>query len=155
MSAANPRTDPPAPAPGGTAILAGRTVARIGFGTLQLEHAAAGRDAALAVLRQAIHEGVNHLDTAQFYGAGTCNSLLRDALAPYPDNLVLVSKVGADNDADGALIPTAAPISAKDARPSRWRISRIRRSTRLSASCRGIGSLFVRLGGFDTLYLLG
>ena len=40
-----------------------------GFGTMQLEHAAAGRDAALAVLRQAVHEGVNHLDTAQFYGA--------------------------------------------------------------------------------------
>ena len=109
MTAANPATDPPAPAPGGTAILAGRTVARIGFGTMQLEHAAAGRDAALAVLRRAVHEGVNHLDTAQFYGAGTCNRLIRDALAPYPGDLVLVSKVGADNDADGTLIPAQRP----------------------------------------------
>ena len=109
----NPRTDPAAPAPGGTTTLAGSTVARIGFGTMQLEHA--GRDAALAVLRQAVREGVNHFDTAQFYGAGTCNSLLRDALAPYPDNLVLVSKVGADNDADGALIPAQRPTSRHSA----------------------------------------
>jgi aryl-alcohol dehydrogenase-like predicted oxidoreductase len=109
MSTTNPRTGAPAPAPGGTAALAGHTVARIGFGTMQLEHAAAGRDAALAVLRQAVHEGVNHLDTAQFYGAGTCNRRIRDALAPYPDDLVLVSKVGADNDSGGALIPAQRP----------------------------------------------
>ena len=109
MSSANPRPDPPAPAPGGTATLAGSTVARIGFGVMQLEHAAAGRDAALAVLRQAVRGGVNHLDTAQFYGAGTCNRLIRDALAPYPDNLVLVTKVGAGNDTDGALIPAQRP----------------------------------------------
>ena len=101
--------------PGGTATLAGRTVARIGFGTLQLEHAAAGRDAALAVLRQAVHGGVNHLDTAQFYGAGACNRLIRDALAPYPDDLVLVSKVGADNDTGGALIPAQRPEQLRDA----------------------------------------
>jgi aryl-alcohol dehydrogenase-like predicted oxidoreductase len=109
MSTTSPRTGPPAPAPGGTATLAGRTVARVGFGAMQLEHAAAGRDAALAVLRQAVHAGVNHLDTAQFYGAGTCNRLIREALAPYPDDLVLVSKVGADNDTSGALIPAQRP----------------------------------------------
>ena len=67
-------------APGGTAKLAGRPVARIGFGVMQLERSAAGRDVALAILRQAVDAGVNHLDTAEFYGA--CNGLIREALAP-------------------------------------------------------------------------
>jgi aryl-alcohol dehydrogenase-like predicted oxidoreductase len=89
-------TEPLNPAPGGTAELAGRPVARIGFGVMQLERPAVGRDAALATLRQAVGAGVNHLDTAQFYGA--CNELIRAALAPYPDHLVLVSKVGAVRD---------------------------------------------------------
>jgi hypothetical protein len=93
--------------PGGTAQLAGRTVARIGFGVMQLEHATAGHDALVALLRQAIGYGVNHLDTAQFYG--TCNDLIREALAPYPDDLVLVSKAGAVRDADGALVPGQRP----------------------------------------------
>jgi aryl-alcohol dehydrogenase-like predicted oxidoreductase len=109
MTAINALTDPSAPAPGGTAKLAGRTVARIGFGVMQLERVAAGRDAALAVLRQAVRAGVNHIDTAQFYGTGTCNGLIREALAPYPADLVLVTKVGADNDADGALVPAQRP----------------------------------------------
>ena len=59
-----------ASAPGGTAELAGRPVARIGFGVMQLERSALGRDAAVAILRQAAAAGVNHLDTAQFYGVG-------------------------------------------------------------------------------------
>ena len=90
------RTDPSFPAPGGTAELAGRPVARIGFGVMQLERPGVGRDAALAVLRQAADAGINHLDTAQFYGE--CNDLIRAALSPYPDSLVLVSKVGAVRD---------------------------------------------------------
>jgi len=97
----------PAPAPGGTARLAGRAVARIGFGAMQLEGRPADRDAALAVLRQAVGAGVNHIDTAQFYG--DCNALIRAALAPYPDDLVLVSKVGAERDAGGGLIPAQRP----------------------------------------------
>ena len=95
------------PAPGGTAKLAGRGVARIGFGAMQLEHAAAGRDAAVAILRQAVHAGVNHIDTAQFYG--DANALIHDALAPYPDELVLVSKVGAARNADGRLTAAQRP----------------------------------------------
>jgi pyridoxine 4-dehydrogenase len=94
-------------APGGTAALAGRTVARIGFGAMQLGYPAVGRDTALAVLRRATGAGVNHIDTAHFYGP--CNALIRDALTPYPDDLVLVSKVGADRDADGALVPAQRP----------------------------------------------
>jgi pyridoxine 4-dehydrogenase len=108
MTATSPPRAPSAAAPGATAKLAGRPVARIGFGAMQLERAAAP-DAALAVLRQAIRDGVNHIDTAQFYGAGACNGLIRDALAPYPDDLVLVSKVGADTDADGGLVPAQRP----------------------------------------------
>jgi pyridoxine 4-dehydrogenase len=97
----------PAPAPGGTALLAGRPVARIGFGAMQLEGRATDRDTALAVLRQAVDAGVNHIDTAQFYG--DCNALIRAALAPYPYDLVLASKVGADRDGGGALVPAQRP----------------------------------------------
>jgi pyridoxine 4-dehydrogenase len=97
----------PATAPGGTARLAGRVVARIGFGAMQLEHRAADRSAALAVLRQAVGAGVNHIDTAQFYDG--CNTLIRDALSPYPDDLLLVSKVGADRDGSGKLVPAQRP----------------------------------------------
>jgi aryl-alcohol dehydrogenase-like predicted oxidoreductase len=96
-------------APGGTEKLAGSTVARIGFGAMQLARTGVERETALAVLRQAIDNGVNHVDTAQFYGNGACNGLLREALAPYSDDLVLVSKVGADNDADGGLVAAQRP----------------------------------------------
>jgi pyridoxine 4-dehydrogenase len=97
----------PVPAPGGTARLAGRVVARIGFGAMQLERRDADRDTAIAVLRRALGAGVNHIDTAQFYGE--CNALIRAALAPYPDDLVLVSKVGAERDASGGLVPAQRP----------------------------------------------
>ena len=102
QSPANPTTT----RPGGTALLAGRTVARIGFGVMQLHYATDGRDAAHALLREAVDLGVNHLDTAHFYGP--CNELVREALAPYPDDLVLVSKVGAD-DAGGRLVAAQRP----------------------------------------------
>ena len=97
----------PVPAPGGTARLAGRAVARIGFGAMQLEGRKADRETALTVLRQAVDGGVNHIDTAQFYG--DCNALIRAALAPYPDELVLVSKVGAVREAGGGLVPAQRP----------------------------------------------
>ena len=97
----------PVAAPGGTAKLAGREVARIGFGAMQLEHRAADPSAALAILRQAVGAGVNHIDTAQFYDG--CNALIRDALSPYPDDLVLVTKVGAARDGSGKLIPGQRP----------------------------------------------
>ena len=99
MTAASQTTGFPGAAPGGTAQLAGRTVARIGFGVMQLEHGPPGPDRAIAILRQAVSEGINHLDTAQFYGE--CNAFIRAALAPYPEDLVLVSKVGAERDAAG------------------------------------------------------
>jgi hypothetical protein len=103
MTEAIRRTGPLTRAPGGTVTLAGRPVARIGFGVMQLERSGAGKDAALAILRQAAGAGVNHLDTAQFYGA--CNQLIREALAPYDDDLVLATKVGAVWDADAKPLP--------------------------------------------------
>jgi pyridoxine 4-dehydrogenase len=100
-------------APGGTATLAGRGVARIGFGAMQLvpgqriQRPGPSRETAIAILRSAVGQGVNHIDTAQFYGA--CNELIRDALRPYPDDLMLVSKVGAEHDADRGLVPAQRP----------------------------------------------
>ncbi|TDW23559.1 aldo/keto reductase [Kribbella kalugense] len=79
--------------PGGTVKLGPYEIARIGYGAMQLEHvdtAAAG-----AVLHRAVELGVNHLDTASFYGHTTVNQHIRAALHPYADDLVIVSKVGA------------------------------------------------------------
>jgi aryl-alcohol dehydrogenase-like predicted oxidoreductase len=93
-----------------TLTLSGREVARVGYGAMQLTHGGDVEPAtAVAVLRQAIQAGANHIDTAQFYGAGACNSLIREALAPYPDTLFLATKVGADNAADGSLVPAQLP----------------------------------------------
>jgi pyridoxine 4-dehydrogenase len=108
MTTAGQSTDSriPVPAPGGTARLAGRVVARIGYGAMQLERRHADPNTGLAVLRQAVAAGVNHIDTAQFYG--DCNALIRAALAPYPGDLVLASKVGAEREA-GGLVPAQRP----------------------------------------------
>lgn len=101
-------------APGGTAVLAGRTVARIGFGVMQLTErpGAVDEDTALAVLRQAVEGGVNHLDTAEFYGESTANALIRAALHPYPADLALVSKVGAVR-IGGTLVPAQKPAELR------------------------------------------
>jgi pyridoxine 4-dehydrogenase len=100
--------------PGGTAALAGRPVARIGFGAMQLPGPSVSgpprdRATALAVLRRAIELGVNHLDTAQYYGPDVANELIHAALHPYPEDLVLVSKVGAERDARGGWTAAQRP----------------------------------------------
>jgi aryl-alcohol dehydrogenase-like predicted oxidoreductase len=79
--------------PGGTVKLGRHEIARIGYGAMQLEHV--GTEAAAAILHRAVELGVNHLDTASFYGHTTVNQHIRAALHPYPDDLVIVSKVGA------------------------------------------------------------
>jgi pyridoxine 4-dehydrogenase len=89
-------------------------VGRVGFGAMQLpEHGVLGpprdHDQALAVLRRAIELGINHIDTAQFYGPNVANELIREALHPYPADLALVSKVGARRDATGAWLPAQEP----------------------------------------------
>jgi aryl-alcohol dehydrogenase-like predicted oxidoreductase len=90
------------------------SVARIGFGAIQLPGPGAfgpprNRDQALAVLRRAVELGVNHIDTAQFYGPNVSNELIREALHPYPADLALVSKVGARRDDAGRWLPLADP----------------------------------------------
>jgi pyridoxine 4-dehydrogenase len=85
------------PKPGGTGNIGTAgfpKVARVGFGAMQLFEAPSVEDAA-AVLRRAVELGVNHIDTASFYGPGEVNRRIRAALFPYPDDLVIVSKVGA------------------------------------------------------------
>ncbi|MGH9046258.1 MAG: aldo/keto reductase, partial [Acidimicrobiales bacterium] len=84
--------------------LAGHSVRRMGFGAMQLPGPGVfgppkDRDEAVCVLRRAVEAGVNHIDTAQFYGPDVANQLIHEALFPYPDDLVLVSKVGASRDA--------------------------------------------------------
>jgi pyridoxine 4-dehydrogenase len=90
------------------------SVARIGLGAIQLPGPGAfgpprDRDAALAVLRRAVELGVNHIDTAQFYGPNVSNELIREALHPYPADLALVSKVGVRRDDAGGWVPLAEP----------------------------------------------
>ncbi|HKA12992.1 MAG TPA: aldo/keto reductase [Candidatus Dormibacteraeota bacterium] len=100
--------------PAGSAPLAGHQVARIGFGAMQLPGPHVwgpppDRDMALAVLRRAVELGVNHIDTAHYYGARVSNELIHAALHPYPEDLVLVSKVGAERDDQGGWIPAQRP----------------------------------------------
>src|SRR6476469_2031403 len=96
------------------------SVQRIGFGAMQLpgpgvmgpprDHAAA-----VAVLRRAVELGVDHIDTAQFYGPDVSNALLREALHPSPEALVLVSKVGALRDEQGGWLPAQRPEQLRSA----------------------------------------
>ena len=77
--------------------IAGKPVGRIGFGAMQLPGPGVtgpprDRDVALAVLRRAVEAGVNHIDTAQYYGPNVSNELIREALYPYHDDLVIVSR---------------------------------------------------------------
>jgi pyridoxine 4-dehydrogenase len=94
------------------------SVARIGFGAMQLPGPGVfgpprDRDEALVVLRRAVELGVNHIDTAQFYGPDVANELIREALYPYPDDLALVSKVGGRRDDAGAWLPVTEPADLR------------------------------------------
>jgi pyridoxine 4-dehydrogenase len=97
-----------------TSTLGGRPVGRIGFGAMQLAGPGVfgpprDRDAALAVLRRAVELGVDHIDTSQYYGPDVVNDLIREALHPYPDGLLLATKVGARRDAQGGWLPAQRP----------------------------------------------
>jgi pyridoxine 4-dehydrogenase len=90
------------------------SVFRIGFGAMQLPGPGVfgpprDHDQAIAVLRRAVELGVDHIDTAQFYGPDVANELIREALYPYPDNLALVSKVGGRRDENGGWLPAHEP----------------------------------------------
>lgn len=94
----------------GTFPLGDRTVNRMGYGAMQLAGPGVfgpprDRDAALAVLRAAVEAGVNHIDTSDFYGPHVTNQIIREALHPYRDDLVIVTKVGAVRGADASWLP--------------------------------------------------
>lgn len=94
---------------GAPVALGRRCVHRVGYGAMQLAGDGVfgpphDREEALQVLRTAVDEGVDHIDTAQFYGSGTVNDLIREALHPYPDNLAIVSKVATRHLTEGAAL---------------------------------------------------
>ena len=102
----------------GTYQLGDRTVRRLGYGAMQLAGPGVfgpprDPDAARAVLQEAVALGINHIDTSDFYGPHITNQLIRAALHPYADDLVIVTKVGARRDAQGAWLPA---MSAQDLR---------------------------------------
>jgi len=104
-------TTPPLDLPGGTWTLGDRTVTRFGYGAMQLTGPGvmgepADRDGALAVLRAAVDLGVTHIDSSGAYGPHVVDRLIREALHPYPTDLVVATKVGAERDAAGGW-PTA------------------------------------------------
>ncbi|WP_295191912.1 aldo/keto reductase family oxidoreductase [uncultured Brevundimonas sp.] len=97
-----------------TFSLGDRTVGRVGYGAMQLAGPGVfgpprDHNAALTVLREAVALGVNHIDTSDFYGPHVTNRLIREALSPYPDNLTLVTKIGARRGSDGAWLPAFSP----------------------------------------------
>ncbi|RWM73203.1 MAG: aldo/keto reductase family oxidoreductase [Mesorhizobium sp.] len=94
----------------GTFTLGDRTVKRLGYGAMKLAGPGVfgppkNHGAALAVLREAVARGVNHIDTSDFYGPHVTNLLICEALAPYSDNLTIVTKIGARRGADGSWLP--------------------------------------------------
>jgi len=94
----------------GTFALGTRTVKRLGYGAMQLAGPGVfgppkDRDAAIALLRAVVDSGVNHIDTSDFYGPHVVNELIREALHPYRDDLVLVTKIGARRGEDGSWNP--------------------------------------------------
>ena len=98
----------------GTFKLGSRNVKRLGYGAMQLAGPGVfgpprDRDAALAVLREAVASGADHIDTSDFYGPHVTNQLIREALSPYPDNLVIVTKIGARRGEDKSWLPAFSP----------------------------------------------
>jgi aryl-alcohol dehydrogenase-like predicted oxidoreductase len=107
--------------PGGTFTLADDlTVTRMGYGAMQLAgpHVfgpPADRDGAVAVLREAVRLGITHIDTSDYYGPYVTNQIIREALRPYPDELHIVTKIGALRDAEGGWPAALAPEQLRQA----------------------------------------
>ncbi|HEX7322922.1 MAG TPA: aldo/keto reductase family oxidoreductase [Mycobacterium sp.] len=132
--------------PGGTfAITSDLTVSRMGYGAMQLAGPGVfgppkDRDAAVAVLREAVDLGINHIDTSDFYGPHVTNRIIREALRPYPKGLCIVTKVGATRDAEGGW-------------PSALTPEQLRRGVADNLANLGLDALDVvnlRVGGFDS-----
>ena len=100
--------------------LGDRVVNRMGYGAMQLAGPGVfgppkDHDGAVAVLREAVASGVNHIDTSDYYGPHVTNKLIREALHPYPDNLVIVTKIGARRGDDASWNPAMSPNDLKSA----------------------------------------
>lgn len=106
--------------PGGTFTMGGDlTVTRMGYGAMQLAGPGvfgppADRDAAVAVLREAVELGITHIDTSGYYGPRVTNQIIREALYPYPEDLRIVTKVGAARDANGGWPEAQAPEQLRE-----------------------------------------
>ena len=128
----------------GTFTIGDRTVVRMGYGAMQLAGPGVfgppkDRDACVAVLRAALDAGINHIDTSDFYGPEITNQIIKEALYPYPDDLVIVTKVGAERDAEGGW-------------PHARRPDQLRKQ--VEGNLRNLGldvleGVNMRLGGFD------
>jgi pyridoxine 4-dehydrogenase len=115
-----------------TTFLGDKPINRMGFGAMQLAGPGVfgpprDPDAARAVLRRAIELGVDHIDTAQYYGPDVVNDLIREALHPYPANLKLVTKVGARRDDAGGVLPAQRPNELREGVEANLRSLRVER----------------------------
>jgi pyridoxine 4-dehydrogenase len=115
-----------------TSFLGDKPIGRIGFGAMQLAGPGVfgpprDPDAARAVLRRAIELGVDHIDTSQYYGPDVVNDLIRETLHPYPENLKLVTKVGARRDDQAAWLPALSPAELRQGVEDNLRSLRVER----------------------------
>ena len=115
-----------------TSFLGDKPVNRIGFGAMQLAGPGvfgppSDPEGARAVLRRAVELGVDHIDTAQYYGPDVVNELIREALYPYPGNLKLVTKVGGRRDEAGGWLPAQSPDELRSGVEDNLRTLRIER----------------------------
>ena len=104
----------------GSFRLGSRDVKRIGYGAMQLAGPGVfgppkNRAAAVAVLRAAVESGIDHIDTSDFYGPHVTNQIIREALYPYRDEMVIVTKVGAKRGSDASWMPALSPAELKQA----------------------------------------
>jgi len=132
--------------PGGTFTMAeDLTLTRVGYGAMQLAGPGVfgppkDRDAAIAVLREAVELGITHIDTSDYYGPYVTNEIIREALHPYPDELHIVTKVGALRDAEGGWPHARSPEQLRQAVHDNLR--------RLGLDALDVVNL--RVGGFDS-----
>jgi len=131
--------------PGGTYRVGDLELTRVGYGAMQLAGPGVfgppkDRDAAIAVLRAVVELGINHIDTADFYGPYVTNEIIREALAPYPDDLHIVTKVGARRDENGGWPHARTPAELREQVHDNLRHLGLER----------LDVVNLRVGGFDT-----
>ena len=158
---ADPERPPQELAMNPTTVLGDKPISRMGFGAMQLAGPGVfgpprDPDAARAVLRRAIELGVDHIDTSQYYGPDVVNDLIREALYPYPENLRLVTKVGARRDDAGRVHPAQQPEELRVGVEENLRSLRLERldlvNLRLVGARDGSGTLFEeQLGALEEL----